>query len=105
MDSYPPSRLVIPHRCWKIVDLYLHLYFVRADLPSELWWHVLKNMTAKEGSAMACTFSTIPNIIRNPNFVWLPSELHLVLLTAQEAVRCDPSTHLPLNLQQGEVGL
>jgi len=75
---------------------------VWADLPSELWWHVLKNMTAKEGSAMACTFSTIPNIIRNPNFVWLPSELHLVLLTAQEAVRCDPSTHLPLNLQQGE---
>jgi len=75
---------------------------VWADLPSELWWHVLKNMTAKEGSAMACTFSTIPNIIRNQNFVWLPSELHLVLLTAQEAVRCDPSTHLPLNLQQGE---
>mmetsp|Transcript_47047 Transcript_47047/g.110862 ORF Transcript_47047/g.110862 Transcript_47047/m.110862 type:complete len:378 (-) Transcript_47047:93-1226(-) len=73
------------------------------ELPSELWWHVLRCMTAREGRAVACTSSMIRNITTLESFVWAPAQLHLALVSAQEAVRSDTSTHLPLNIADNEV--
>jgi hypothetical protein len=75
----------------------------RSELPSELWWHVLKCLTYREGKAVACTCKTISQMVQLPSFVWAPAQLHLGLVQAQEAVRSDTSTHLPLNITDQEV--
>jgi hypothetical protein len=62
---------------------------VWAELPSELWWHVLKCMTRTEGRAVSCTCRLIRQVVVSPNFIWSPSKLHLALDSAQEAVRYD----------------
>lgn len=72
-------------------------------MPSELWWHVLKCLTYREGKAVACTCKTISQMVQLPSFVWAPAQLHLGLVQAQEAVRSDTSTHLPLNITEQEV--
>jgi len=75
----------------------------RSELPSELWWHVLKCLTCREGKAVACTNKAIAHMVQLPSFVWAPAQLHLGLVQAQEAVRSDTSTHLPLNITDQEV--
>ena len=52
---------------------------------------------------MACTCKTISQMVQLPSFVWAPAQLHLGLVQAQEAVRSDTSTHLPLNITDQEV--
>lgn len=74
-----------------------------AELPSELWWHVLRCLTAKQGKAVSCTCQTMSHLVQLPAFIWAPAQLHLGLVQAQEAVRADTSTHLPLNITDQEV--
>ena len=81
----------------------LILVAFRSELPSELWWHVLKCLTYREGKAVACTQKSISQMVKLPSFVWAPAQLHLGLVQAQEAVRSDTSTHLPLNIGDQEV--
>jgi hypothetical protein len=52
---------------------------------------------------VACTCKTIAHMVELPSFVWAPAQLHLGLVHAQEAVRSDTSTHLPLNITDQEV--
>ena len=61
---------------------------VWAELPSELWWHVLKNLTRSEGRAVSCSCKLTRQVVSSSNFIWAPSKLHLALDHAQEAVRC-----------------
>jgi len=37
-------------------------------------------------------------VVLSSNFIWAPSKLHLALDSAQEAVRLDTSTHLPIDI-------
>lgn len=62
---------------------------VWAELPSELWWHVLKCLTRTEGRPVSCSCKVIRQVVSSPNFIWAPSKLHLALDSAQEAVRWD----------------
>ena len=62
-----------------------------SELPSELWWHVLKCLTRREGKAVSCTCKMISHMVQLPAFVWAPAQLHLGLVQAQEAVRSDTS--------------
>ena len=58
-----------------------------AELPSELWWHVLRCLTRNDGRAVPCSCKLIRQVVTSPNFIWAPSKLHLALEHAQEAVR------------------
>jgi hypothetical protein len=60
---------------------------VWAELPSEIWWHVLKCLTRSEGRAVSCSCKIIRQVVLSSNFIWAPSKLHLALDSAQEAVR------------------
>jgi len=73
------------------------------ELPSELWSNVLKVLTKKEGTAVACTSQMIQQVITIPSFVWAPALLHVCLVQAADAVRMDTSTHLPINISDKEV--
>jgi hypothetical protein len=64
---------------------------------------VLKCLTRREGKAVSCTCKMISHMVQLPAFVWAPAQLHLGLVQAQEAVRSDTSTHLPLNITDQEV--
>jgi hypothetical protein len=57
------------------------------ELPSELWWHVLKYLTRSEGRAASSSCKLLRNVVTSPDFIWAPSKLHLALDSAQEAVR------------------
>jgi len=92
------SQMCSPESGWELVRP-----VAWCELPSELWWHVLRCMTAREGRAVACTSHMIRNITTLESFVWAPAQLHLALVAAQEAVRSDTSTHLPLNIADNEV--
>jgi len=52
---------------------------------------------------VACTCKTIAHMVQLPSFVWAPAQLHLGLVHAQDAVKQDTSTHLPLNICDQEV--
>mmetsp|Transcript_1436 Transcript_1436/g.3873 ORF Transcript_1436/g.3873 Transcript_1436/m.3873 type:complete len:354 (-) Transcript_1436:587-1648(-) len=71
---------------------------VWSELPSELWWHVLKNLTRTEGKAVSCTCKMVRSVVTSENFIFSPSKLHLALDSAQDAVRSDNSTHLPIDI-------
>jgi len=73
------------------------------ELPSELWSAALRCLTKKEGRAVACSTSMVHQIVTTPSFIWAPAQLHLSLVSAQDAVRLDSSTHLPVNITEGEV--
>ena len=51
-----------------------------AELPSELWWHVLRCLTAKQGKAVSCTCQTMSHLVQLPAFIWAPAQLHLGLV-------------------------
>lgn len=74
-----------------------------ADLPSELWWHVVKGMTQRQGRAVSCSCKTIAQIVKLPSFIWVHEPIHLDIVQAAEAVRTDKRTNLPLNIVEGEV--
>jgi len=73
------------------------------ELPAELWGTVMRIFTAREGKALACTCKMINNITRLESFMWEPALLHLAMMAAQEAVRSDTATHLPVNITETEV--
>mmetsp|Transcript_50686 Transcript_50686/g.126181 ORF Transcript_50686/g.126181 Transcript_50686/m.126181 type:complete len:412 (+) Transcript_50686:182-1417(+) len=73
------------------------------ELPSELWFNVLRCMTKKEGRAVSCTSQMVQSIVTQPSFTWAPALLHLSLAAAADAVRLDTSTHLPVNISEKEV--
>ena len=99
------SRLawVVAFACACVRVVLTHEGVCRSELPSELWWHVLRCLTYKEGRAVACTCKTIAHMVQLPSFVWAPAQLHLGLVHAQDAVKQDTSTHLPLNICDQEV--
>mmetsp|Transcript_33778 Transcript_33778/g.52585 ORF Transcript_33778/g.52585 Transcript_33778/m.52585 type:complete len:365 (-) Transcript_33778:932-2026(-) len=76
---------------------------VWSELPSELWWPILKCLTVREGRAVSCSCSMIHNLVNLSSFYWAPAQVHLALVTAQEAVRSDTSTRLPLNIVDKEI--
>ena len=45
-----------------------------SELPAELWWHVLRWLTKREGAAVSCSCTNIRNIVAIDTFIWAPAQ-------------------------------
>ena len=55
-----------------------------AEMPSELWWHILKLFTQREGRAVSCACKCIAQTVALPAFIWLHEKIHLDILHASD---------------------
>lgn len=45
-----------------------------SELPNELWWHVLRWLTKREGAAVSCSCTNIHSIVTLDTFIWAPAQ-------------------------------
>jgi len=78
-----------------------------AEMPQELWGHVVNRMTQREGRAVSCSCKQISQMVKLPSFIWVHEKMHLDIKSAAEAVRSRFSCSFrpPLSLPPGHVGL
>ena len=55
-----------------------------AEMPSELWWHILKLFTQREGRAVSCACKSVAQTVALPAFIWLHEKIHLDILHASD---------------------
>jgi hypothetical protein len=91
----------------QVCVMYVHMLATytknRVDLPSELWWHVVKYMTQREGRAISCKwFVCVPPPSLPPSLpLTLLSLTHSHRLTLTLSSRPHPQslTLCPINAQ------
>lgn len=58
-----------------------------SELPGELWWHILRWLTQREGKAVSCSCHAIKSIVTLDTFIWSPAQVRTHSHPAAAAAR------------------